>query len=1382
MVQGITDAERKEIQRLLSQGTSTSSRFAPSDTKRLNVAPLPQPSRFSGALKTAGKAGKLLLSGKAATAALIPGVEEEDIERLPGPVKFAIDNLLSPVGLAALALSPVTGGGSIAARVGLGAALASKPLAVRAGVDLAGRIAADLAVAGVATQAAKGVSKALPDDADPKLRTALTLGAGLLGGVGSAAALSKAVNPAIKGTVAASAVERGDFSLPVLPSLISMADDTPLMPRKLSNPVTRMLMQGINPSKNATTNVGKLAIAKTQQSWSIDHLAKTYVAGHFPDNFSELYLRNGEALVEGKRVPWREVLDESFDSLTPAQQGVVGRWQKAIDSTIETYNETVPVTKHLSLNEVWVPRYNKAGDLLTDTDIKFKQLNDTARGMRLTKKQLEDPGTVLHVYAKTAMENRLRQEFDTAMEPLLRSSDDVLATTPEGKGFKGAWDTDSQLLKNAKSDYEQQVRLAKYGAAARKGEASFIRKTKADVVQDVKANRETIEEMVYRLQRYGDDLGDYARPGAKAVGRQAEVGAQGAFPGMAKPLFTPVEAMVPVVPHSMRQLEKSAVTLSAQLKATEKGLRAKRSALAKVERATYKTDIEYQQAVREGLAERNALDLELDKLQKEITGLDARVVEIRGTEEFIKNQKAIGTDSVAVAGYKLKNAVHNERISRQEWQKYKQRTTVTEASGTPWGAGDDLNAVSKYKGKYLIDNTGEIDELHKWTQNLTRGGAPLPVFNEVQQVADAARFFSASLDASGPFINLLPVLFHNPKAWEKALVGNWRALIYDPDLQLRYLSKNYDDIVEMVAHGVAPADIEQFISAARGGLGQKVLSGFGNPTAEKVLTPARALFTRAQTGYETGLLIGRREMWSALKSDPTFAKIDGTPDLRRIADFVREATGAWDSAYFGVAPTQRALESIVFFSPRMFRSILALGADAMRPWTPEGSAAAHTVLRMLAAGTGLFMTANAAIGIMAGESEEQVTKRMMETADPTNGRQFMSIKIGDEWYGIGGQIRAMTQALSRAVSNDDSGRDGNPLYDFLTGRAGPATRGGLQLTELMTGDDWSKFERIETKMDWITAQAEGFLPFYVQNGLHEGSLLDPSIAADIAGLSSKQRTSSDILDSEAYRRYGMGWKDLTGPEQDEMRAARPELEGKADDLLSNEDRAYQAATKNIDTRTSETLSAINSANMTQEDKRKRIEQTLRDRWLANKTTSENFAVASNIGPADSPKRLVLEAYFKTFNDSGIGPEGTTQTDWDKWEELQADLEQRIEGGAFGDSTRARQYLDERRKFKLPPELAWYEQANEVLKSTKYWEQKDVAFGELESLITSRYPEVNSARELESILDEAVARGDIFEAKSVQLLISLLNKRTGQKHKMMKFTNPALKEALVALGR
>src|SRR3990167_2685791 len=118
-----------------------------------------------------------LLSGEEFIGGITGG--KVSTKSLPMPARFLIDTLASPIGLAALAAAPFTGGGSLAARGALGTA------------QVVGKAAAaDLAISATAVGAGRLAQEALPEDAPGILQVAAPLLVGLGSGVGVAAALN----------------------------------------------------------------------------------------------------------------------------------------------------------------------------------------------------------------------------------------------------------------------------------------------------------------------------------------------------------------------------------------------------------------------------------------------------------------------------------------------------------------------------------------------------------------------------------------------------------------------------------------------------------------------------------------------------------------------------------------------------------------------------------------------------------------------------------------------------------------------------------------------------------------------------------------------------------------------------------------------------------------------------------------------------------------------------------------------------------------------------------------------------------------------------------------------------------------------------------------
>lgn len=127
-----------------------------------------------------------------------------DVPNLPGGfvgdiIEQGLEDLSSPLGIASAALIPVTGGASLGLR-GAGAQAAR----------LATRGAAETAVGGAAGYTARRVSEELPEDTNPALRLAATLGAGAIGGGVTAAGANRALlaaSPAPRGRMPRSGVK-----------------------------------------------------------------------------------------------------------------------------------------------------------------------------------------------------------------------------------------------------------------------------------------------------------------------------------------------------------------------------------------------------------------------------------------------------------------------------------------------------------------------------------------------------------------------------------------------------------------------------------------------------------------------------------------------------------------------------------------------------------------------------------------------------------------------------------------------------------------------------------------------------------------------------------------------------------------------------------------------------------------------------------------------------------------------------------------------------------------------------------------------------------------------------------------------------------------------
>ena len=227
---------------------------------------------------------------------------------------------------------------------------------------------------------------------------------------------------------------------------------------------------------------------------------------------------------------------------------------------------------------------------------------------------------------------------------------------------------------------------------------------------------------------------------------------------------------------------------------------------------------------------------------------------------------------------------------------------------------------------------------------------------------------------------------------------------------------------------------------------------------------------RPQSAYQGGVGYARVMLKQAMET--AYA---GPPHM--MYSEIRNMTGALDSRRLGVSADQRALESMwLAFSPRLLRSTLALSHSAATavlkipggavgrnvPGTERflgtgATAQQRHALRALAQLSSAAVGIYVATGLALGKDWE---KDILPGLNPANGRRFLSYHMNGDWYGPGGQIRALAQFTAS-------------LYGLLSDVA----------------DDW----KIESSLNWTKNpfwyfyQTRGAIGMHMVGGVLEGA-------------------------------------------------------------------------------------------------------------------------------------------------------------------------------------------------------------------------------------------------------------------------------------------------------
>lgn len=424
-----------------------------------------------------------------------------------------------------------------------------------------------------------------------------------------------------------------------------------------------------------------------------------------------------------------------------------------------------------------------------------------------------------------------------------------------------------------------------------------------------------------------------------------------------------------------------------------------------------------------------------------------------------------------------------ERVAVKTWR----------GRGASLVAGGDTRVLPKEEADMLVKIlTGEEQP----------GGF---IVRRQENIANISRQLSASTDFAAPFTQLLPMLFTNPAGWAKATALHYYAFL-DPNTKARFIRNNIEVLNEMSKYGANPLTGEGWEASAKGG----EIPSIYNATVGRIPIVGEAgravgkqTYGRFEAAYETALLVSRVEMWKAGRAD--YAR---TGNLDGLAQLVRNATGGLNAKELGVTRRQTQVESLwLAFSPKLLRSTvglfgMAIGGDwrfqkdagakfGYAPKNQEAWAARRMLTRMATMGATAYAVAVAVKGQQEGKSQEEIVKEIQVGLNPTSGKKFMAMRIGNGYYGIGGQQRSILQLLgtsTKAFANEDYSvftdpdmRD-NPILSWYSGRGAPGLNFATVTAEAgakaLGGEvDVNPYVEINGPADYLTEMGQSFIPF-----------------------------------------------------------------------------------------------------------------------------------------------------------------------------------------------------------------------------------------------------------------------------------------------------------------
>jgi len=302
-----------------------------------------------------------------------------------------------------------------------------------------------------------------------------------------------------------------------------------------------------------------------------------------------------------------------------------------------------------------------------------------------------------------------------------------------------------------------------------------------------------------------------------------------------------------------------------------------------------------------------------------------------------------------------------------------------------------------------------------------RGGK---ILSGAETVAAVPKLIVAGLFDTGMFlIQGLPLFFNSPGTWGKTVLGSLRTLFSrsPEDYFHQWMRTGYARKIQDAAeHGMDVSAVSEYYQ-----IGQRGLGFLGRlPVLGK---PLEAVGGRFGAAFHAYMNVGRVEIYDAMSQvarstirDP----VELAREQRRIAKIADTIMGGTSTKGLGLASTERQVENaFLFFAPRYTRAVFATVAHA----AGSGVGASETrkiLAKMMFGASAIIAGATGAIGAAQGKSKGEIFEDITHALDPRRGAQFMSVKYGDQYYGLGGGYRALAKLMAEA----------NPLIPGVEGQ------------------------------------------------------------------------------------------------------------------------------------------------------------------------------------------------------------------------------------------------------------------------------------------------------------------------------------------------------------
>jgi hypothetical protein len=895
----------------------------------------------------------------------------------------------------------------------------------------------------------------------------------------------------------------GQFAAGLL-NLVDVMNDV----RTSTNRIARTVTRGINPSVSNDTPIGIVNTAYQRQIVAAEEMAELAVSAAL-DPHAQRFTGRGNVLGMNKDgfigdVRWEDVASRPGDyNLTPNQLAYLRDMRQVIDE-MEALRVAAGLDPRAMTKEGWyyVPRQVSEArgiQLTKPSSAGLARVWETAtEGAAAGVKYSNDPRSNLMLHVRAAYREIADKQMTDAMESL--------SVAP------------SKLVKSStRAEWEQAAHEYTNARATASRLRAGIATTRATFKAAARKNRRSLDRQIDRLEEEIQNLFKEVVGPAK-VDPQAGTSAADLH---ARLLRSPVRANG-FAASSEAAAKAYFANLRRFIQKVAPDDRDLQAVVDRAEDAYFSGDIAKATATAESalsqghmiggasfpdedLFVRFTQQVESEALRfpagSELRDLAERHALLRKRRAALKSQRTKGTKrpiipeqlSARSKAADAKEVLLKPRYdaAKKKWQAELDAAKHAEiAPGNLFGKAADNISVKMWRNNFLPREDADLLEQVLRRTPPTDAGAKVLRFGE--RLTSTVRTLESTLDFAMPFIQGLPVLAKNPAAWGKATLLHYQAF-FDPTVQGRFMREHLETIQTMARNQVPVGDPEFFAALRPGeGFSPGALLGFlpGGDEARRLLRfGGKQSFGRFQASYSMGLNANRTLLWEAMAKSKSWKGTDA-----ELGRYIRNMTGGLNSRSLGAGPTQRSIESMFLaFSPRLFRSTVALVGDALQIRGANAAVARASLGRLTAGVTGLYVLS----GLGLGKSWEEIG----EGLNPLNGKKFLSHQINGQWIGVGGQVRAIAQVLAKtgvAIYKREpiqwNNQFENPLLAGYMNRGAVGTNIVLGIGETFTRRDLLAYDNLESTWDLVKFLGTSMLPFAVQ-----GKIEGEGVTAMLAG-------------------------------------------------------------------------------------------------------------------------------------------------------------------------------------------------------------------------------------------------------------------------------------------